>query len=101
MFSIRASPSDDDGGDGDVHHALCHLLVQSGLDLFLGLALELALGGVRVEPVLHGRLLRQHDASGHGSGYGHHGHQAGEDMLGHAEYLSGFLGRLDGGVRCS
>ena len=64
------------------------------LDLFLRLALELALRGVRVVPVFQRRLLRQHDANPYGSAHGDNGHQRGEYMLGHAEDLAGILGRL-------
>ena len=75
-----------------VHHALRHFLVKRRLDLFLRLALELALRGVRVVPVFQRRLLRQHDANPYGSAHGDNGHQRGEYMLGHAEDLAGIRG---------
>ena len=88
----RAVGERDGRRDGDVHHALRHFLVKRRLDLFLRLALELALRGVRVVPVFQRRLLRQHDANPYGSAHGDNGHQRGEYMLGHAEDLAGILG---------
>ena len=71
------------------HRAALHL---SLIHIFLRLALELALRGVRVVPVFQRRLLRQHDANPYGSAHGDNGHQRGEYMLGHAEDLAGILG---------
>lgn len=94
----RAVGERDGRRDGDVHHALGDLLVERRLDLFLRLALELALRGVRIVPIFQRRLLRQHDARHHRGGHGDDGHHGGKDVLGHAKDLAGFLGNFGCGV---